>query len=314
MRTLHPKAIYTSSGTRGFHGEGYWWHWFAKIFLLYFGCGFVTKTVTRNELKGNMKLRANGTPAHWFPDCIRVDLWFRLALNAVGLSNLGFDWLMKELLSRVWKKGELTISLTAVGDQGIVEKAAEVLYMIRKINDSPLAEVANIEVNLGCPNTGEGLDSFIALMRLIFNGVEDTVETPLIINVGPTANAEAIADLAQHACCAAVSVCNTLPHNEAPLWLQRIMPPMPREYAPTGGGISGWVLLPYTANLVCRLRTLGVTKPIIAGGGITRQCDIDILKAAGADAVKISTVSMFAPWKTPLLIWHAHRVFGKGTR
>jgi dihydroorotate dehydrogenase len=290
------KKVYCSSGGRGFYGEGYWWHWFFKIFLLYLGAGLITKTITLDPREGNMKLSPHGKMLQWFPDCVKVYPWLGLVVNAVGLSNPGWHRFSFNFNYSGVKKGEVIVSLTTTNNL-----ASEVVDMIT----SNVMWQSNVlsEVNLGCPNTGEGVNTFLKLGANILDNIEDG--DGVIINVGPTANTEAIINLANHPMCLAISVCNTIPYDEAPGWLQAQVKPM-YNYAPSGGGISGWPLLPFVAQKVLELRKAGITKPIFAGGGITRLRDIDVLANVGVSSVKLGTVSMLAPWKVQMLIWYAN--------
>lgn len=91
------RPIVADSGTFGFYGEGYWWHWLVYPFICWikwFGT-FVSKTVTAEARKGNMPLTTEGRPQELFPKCVFIDRkrWIRGGMfNAVGLSNYGINY------------------------------------------------------------------------------------------------------------------------------------------------------------------------------------------------------------------------------
>ncbi len=71
LRGIEFAPIMNASGTRGFFGEGYWYHshpaW--RLAGLNFDrCGFVSKTTTFAANEGNMPLNPDFTPQEKYPD------------------------------------------------------------------------------------------------------------------------------------------------------------------------------------------------------------------------------------------------------
>ena len=91
LRGLVFGNVFCTSGARGFFGEGYWFHRYARPFgLEYAGSTFIAKTTTLAPRKGNMPLAADGiTPVDTRPSCIIAKPVQGFALNAVGLSGPG---------------------------------------------------------------------------------------------------------------------------------------------------------------------------------------------------------------------------------
>lgn len=86
--------------------------------------------------------------------------------------------------------------------------------------------------------------------------------------------------------------------------------------SPLGAGgksrVSGKYLLPLTAEWVRQLKRRLALKPIIAGGGVLRPCDVEILKEAGVSGIALGTaVRRLRPWNVGRIVRRAYAVFKK---
>jgi hypothetical protein len=95
LRGVDFGSVWGQSGIQNFFGEGYPFHKFWKPLGLDFsGMTFVAKTTTVAPRAGNMPLKADGTtPVELIPRCIVIKPFHCVALNAVGLSGLGLEFL-----------------------------------------------------------------------------------------------------------------------------------------------------------------------------------------------------------------------------
>ena len=78
-----------------------------------------------------------------------------------------------------------------------------------------------------------------------------------------------------------------------------------------GGGLSGKPLLPIVAEWVASAKKAGITKPIIAGGGILSPNDVNVLKDAGASSVSVSSAAILRGWRVNKIIRRANQIFSK---
>lgn len=77
-----------------------------------------------------------------------------------------------------------------------------------------------------------------------------------------------------------------------------------------GGRVSGKYLLPLTAEWVRQLKRRFAPKPIIAGGGVLRPCDVETLKEAGVSAIALgAAVRRLRPWNVGRIVRRAYAVF-----
>jgi len=145
----HVFTYLVASGALKYDGSGWWFEkYFMRFFNLWNGLidprlfTVIGKSITREPKKGNLKW----TDMFGF-GCVRHIK--DGVVNAVGLTNPGFDWWMKDVAPRVkslpWK---LIMSL-----YGTPEELAQ---MAKVLEESKCGIVA-IEVNVSCPNTHDGL-------------------------------------------------------------------------------------------------------------------------------------------------------------
>ena len=314
------------SGIRNFDGNGYPYHRFLKGSGFSFNnCSFVAKTTTLKSRRGpswgesgNMPLKDDGmTPREFKPKCIHVSVrdWIKgQALNAVGLSGPGLDTL---LACGIWQAQRQSFQISVMAVEPTLEKRLEELRQMVAIflrHQMPRTPFA-IQLNISCPNV-EHEDQLVA---------EKVVETkaslailsvlgkPLIVKVNAYFPIQAAAEISDDRNCHGFCNSNTLPWPEIPEadrleMFGTLTSPLAHIKGANGGGLSGHYLLPLVVKWVREARAAGITKPIIAGGGILRPTDLDQLAAARASAIAIGSVAFLRPWRVQGIIDRANQL------
>jgi len=312
LRGIDFGNVLIGSGTQGFFGEGYWFHRLLR--LNFIGTTFVSKTTTLHRRKGNMPLFKDGiTPEEWMPKCIRVYPMKGLILNSVSLSGPGaYDLFARGL----WQRREKPFFISFMSARSTPEEREYELLMFgdlfrRYLSNSNFKASVGLEVSLSCPNVGLNPSE---LTKEATSVLDDAayLGIPVVLNFNPTVPVDFVAEIAKHPACDAISIANTVPWGELPElidWKKLFGTDVSPLAELDGGGLSGWPLLPIVAGVVRKVRELGVTKPIIAGGGIMRRKDVDILVDAGAEAIKVAaSISMLRWWRLKGVIRHANHI------
>ncbi|MFB0964546.1 MAG: hypothetical protein QMC36_02450 [Patescibacteria group bacterium] len=313
--------IFCAPGSLGFFGEGYPWHRLAKMAGMTFkGTTFVAKTATFQPLKGNMPLKADGlTPKEIKPKCIEVYPASGHVLNAVGLSNAGF-WGLFHRGRWQQRREPFMLSFMPKGDS-LAEKVKEsagfaqdfLFQYFNRPNGRFSADFA-IQVNFACPNTGSDPSSFIAEVNSVLEAFQPLREVgiPVVSNFNALVPVQALLD-AEHLC-DAFWIANTIPWGTPGIdWKEfsvgmdekGYVSPLKARGIPADGGLSGPLCLPFTIDKVDEAKAKGVRRPIIAGNGIQKPEDVDMLRLAGASAVAIGSVALVRPWQTRPIIARA---------
>ena len=94
-------SVFNASGARNFFIEDPWWYsrWYQTITgrSMWEGATFIAKTTTHAPREGNMPLKSGTvTPVEFKPRCIYINFLSGYALNSVGLSGLGAQWLLEQ--------------------------------------------------------------------------------------------------------------------------------------------------------------------------------------------------------------------------
>jgi dihydroorotate dehydrogenase len=326
---------FCAAGARNFFGEGYWFHsllplrflyWLVSLVLRrpwglnYEGSTLVAKTTTVDKRPGNMDLKPGTVePAKRFPNCIVVNWWGGYALNKVGLSGPGAWWLLQQGL---WQKRQepFIISFMAVSQTSKEERLEELrrfvmMLVVAFAADEGFRSRVALEINLSCPNAGLDQGKLIEEareMREIFEVLGIPVGFKLSVDTDPRIAAE-IAKLVDF-----LTVTNTIPFGKmayAINWKQLFgsdESPLKDVGQPGGGGLSGAPLLPLVVSWIREIRKLGVTTPIIGGGGILTASDAEAVLRAGANAVFLGCVSMLRPWRVASIIRYVNALFSRG--
>jgi len=140
FQTGYELEYVAASGALAYDGRGWWWEWPMRWFGLIIPGLFsiVTKTLTRYRHKGNY--------CWWKPwECVR--LVSGGAVNKFGLTNPGIDWWIWNKAPRIdFEKLAMIVSIHG--------NKAELMEMAEMLNPFNLA---GVEVNVSCPNTGSPL-------------------------------------------------------------------------------------------------------------------------------------------------------------
>lgn len=304
--------VWDASGLRGFFGEGYWFHKLVPG-LSFRDSTFVAKTTTTYPNPGNMELREDFTPSGLFPDCVHVD-WFRgITLNAVGLSGPGAEALLE---TKRWEsiRDPFFISWMPLGKtpEELRREAHTFVQLMKSYKHYKLACDIGIQLNVSCPNVGATLDQDTVLEKAeILLSILHELCLPIIVKLNLLVSPVTAARIANHSACAGICITNTAPFGTVlpeEDW-ERLFPHGSPLHQYGGGGLSGPLLLPFVESWVAAFRIIEGSKHVNAGGGIWRAGDVDRLKKAGADSIFIGSVAMLRPWRVRSIIERAHRVF-----
>ncbi len=319
LRGVRFNYAFDQSGIRNFDGSGWPYHrFFKRAGLTFENCTFVAKTTTLEPRAGNMKLREDGlTPVDFRPDCIVVRFRQGVALNAVGLSGPGLAVLLEK---GCWYKQcqPFMISL-ALMEQTPVARLQEISAMARMIRQAmPFSAPPGIQLNISCPNVAHEPQQVanvvsetkvqLRILRELGNYV------PLVPKINALFDVAAAAEICDDENCDGLVNSNTLPWAEVPVrdlvrLFGSIDSPL-EKYG--GGGLSGSYLLHEVDYWLRRARYAGITKPIIAGGGILHPRDVDRLVDAGASAIAVGSVAFLRPWRVQRIINRANRLGDSG--
>ena len=238
---------------------------------------FVTKSITREERKGNEPARIVEARAGM--------------LNAIGLANVGLDRFLKEKVPQLMKMPcPVIVNVAGHSFDDYTETCGAM--------DS-LDCVAGVELNVSCPNVSDGLTfgTHPGRLKELTAAVKKVLpHKPLIVKLSP--NVEDITQTARGAIdggADALSLVNTFTAMAVDVYKRR-----PR-LANVTGGLSGPAIKPIAVHMVSRVyrnvaKAAGV--PIIGMGGIQSWQDAAEFLLAGASAVGIGT-ALFVDPATP---------------
>jgi dihydroorotate dehydrogenase (NAD+) catalytic subunit len=261
----------TCSGTCGYAFE------YADFMDLSRLGAFVTKSITREERKGNEPTRIVETRAGM--------------LNAIGLANVGLRRFLDEKVPLLEKMPCPVIANVAGHSfDDYIETVAAM---------HPLGCVKAVELNVSCPNVKDGLTfgTHPGRLKELVGEVKKVLSTkPLIVKLSP--NVEDVTQTAKAAIeggADVLSLINTFTAMSVDVYKRR-----PR-LANVTGGLSGPAIKPVALHMVSRVyrnvaRHAGV--PIIGMGGIQSWQDAVEFILAGATAIGIGT-ALFVDPATP---------------
>jgi dihydroorotate dehydrogenase (NAD+) catalytic subunit len=261
----------TCSGTCGYAFE------YADFLDLSTLGAFVTKSITREERKGNSPSRIVETRGGM--------------LNAIGLANVGLDRFLAEKVPQL-RKMPCPVIVNVAGHS--YDDYTETCAAMASIDC-----VVGVELNVSCPNVKDGLTFGTHPGRLeeLVSGVKKALPNkPLIVKLSP--NVEDVVQTARGAIdggADVLSLVNTFTAMAVDVWKRK-----PR-LANVTGGLSGPAIRPIAVHMVSRVyrnvaRAAGV--PIIGMGGVQTWQDAAEFILAGASAVAIGT-ALFVDPATP---------------
>ncbi|MCX6780858.1 MAG: hypothetical protein NT003_01940 [Candidatus Magasanikbacteria bacterium] len=318
LRGIEFGAVLDASGARNFDGNGWWYHPLAKPFGMNFeGSTFVAKTTTAFPNAGNMLLKADGmTPQKLFPDCIWVDRAQGIALNAVGLSGPGAEFL---LANAGWEKLTQPFFLSFMAlpqKQDVTITAAQQaeIFVSELLCHLPnFRAPIGIQLNASCPNVGAQPQPPHEAILNVHAQLDQLAraKVPLMLKVSVTTPVDIVMQMANHYACDAICVSNTVPWGKLPDkidWKKLFGTDISPLAKYGGGGLSGAPLLPIVESWVREAREQGFSKAINAGGGILCPTDAGQLLMAGADSVFIGSMAFLRPMHVARTIRHATEI------
>ncbi len=276
-----------ASGAMGFYGDGWW---FEKPSFLMGSLRpreftIIIKTLTYCPRKGNYRW--------WAPwRCVRL-LKDGGVVNAVGLSNPGYEWWMNEPYQHVLKQGYNAI--VSIMPRNVHEAA----QMILDLNH---LKIVGVQLNVSCPNVEQ--DHNVDFICKITEAALKYSEHPVTVKLSYQDDYLTICK-ALDGKVAAFELINTVPFN--------IMFPgqrSPLEKYKLVGGVSGKPIKHLAVEALTKVKSAGVKTPIISGGGIENINDVIEREALGADAIVFGSIFMRRP-SLPNLIIDRMRRFHK---
>lgn len=267
----HQFDYMAASGALAYDGRGWPWEWplrwvgllNPRLFTI------VTKTLTPLPRVGNLR---------WTHPWSVVAKVPQGAVNAIGLTNPGFEWWVRDVAPQIPKRGyNMVASITADDPTTLAGMAA-------KLED---VDIRAIEINASCPNTDQDLLKNATLVVDLVRAVRAASKHPIILKLSVVHN---YVELTQ-ACAEwieAVAI-NTVPWKIA----------FPGQASPLarfgGGGVSGRAAQPWTWKMV---RDLAHATPIpVIGPGVWEFSDMARLRELGAKAVSFGSIFMRYPWR-----------------
>ncbi|MFH1631616.1 MAG: hypothetical protein ABIA47_01140 [bacterium] len=305
LRGIDFGHVQGASGVQGFFGEGYWFHKVMGPLLTFRGMTFTAKTTTLEARDGNMPLKKDGIcPKELFPRCIWMDRKQKIALNAVGLSGPGLEFLLDD--GRWQARTEpffLSFMSVASGEHERLREYKEMVRILRARLPEFRAPVG-LKINLTCPNTGHDPMEFVGDAIPILEIVQE-LGIPIVVKINVMWPTEAAKKVAEHSACDAIQTSNTIPWRTMPDkidWYGLFGPdeqsPLQKRGIPQAGGLSGRPLLPLVLRQAIDLRSNDIDAQIIAGGGVLSPQDGCLLMNHSAvSAIALGSIAMLGPHK-----------------
>ena len=316
--TINFGAVFNAPGACGFVDEPFF---HTPIYKMVFknhyswdGATKAFKTTPVDYHEGNMPLSPKDgiTPKEKIPRCIAVNFLNGHVLNAVMISSPGVETILAKGVWQIWPE-PFVISFAAVDGPvqhrlNQADKFVDILKLELPYFRSPVA----VHLNFGCPNLDlEREDLYYEVIQTmhIFRGLN----IPLIVNFGPTVEPKLIASVAKSKNCNALWLAGTFPWDElAPIvrldtFGSLVSPLTKRGF--TSGGLSGPRCLPFALHQLREVRALGITKPIVAGGGIQSIEAARSILMAQADGLALGVIATIRPWRLYEVIQFAKTAF-----
>lgn len=300
LRDIEFGSVLGASGVQGFFGEGYWFHKVWRPFGLDFrDVTFVAKTTTLERRAGNMPLDERVLrPREFYPPCIVVKPVKAAVLNAVGLSGPGAATLFEK---RLWQKRENPFFISFMSVEETKEERLGELLKFVKLFSYHLPHFRTkpgLQLNFSCPNVGLHAEELVAEVGEALT-IADHLDVPLMPKFNVLLSVEAAKKIAAHPACDGICVSNTIPWGSLSAidWVGLFGSRTSPLAHFGGGGLSGKPLLPLLKQWLRRARTVGIEKPISAGGGILSKQDAWDVMLSGASSISIGSVAILRPWR-----------------
>ena len=238
----------------------------------------VLKTLTRRPRTGNLRWSSP-----W--SCIQVIRGG--AVNKVGLTNPGIDWWVRDVGPGLDYRRVPTV-VSIFGEEPDLVEMARMLDRF---------DLAGIEVNPSCPNTGHALLTTETVVRGLA-AVRASSRHPLIVKVSAAQDYAAIArglvGIAEAVALNSVPWEQVFPERRSPLWR------LEARVGGGGGGVSGRPAQALNWRAVADIASEG-TLPVIAPS-IMDYGDLDTVRRLGARAVSYGAIHLLTPWKPTAIV------------
>ena len=272
----HSFTFAAASGALGFDGDGYFWEqplrWAGLMDPSQFT--IITKTLTRWPRAGNLKW--------WCPwRCVRLPPGG--AVNAVGLTNPGVDWWMKNVPNHLYQRGyNVIVSIAPETEQ-------EVEYMVSRLRCNAFNNIKGVEINVSCPNVDhdEGVHHICKMVNAALN--YHNANLPVLVKLGwQQPYLDVCRELDGHV--AAFDLINAVP------WKDMRTDKSPLNKYNLEGSVSGKSIRYLAEKTLMAVKKAGIKTPILSGGGVMNITDVRRRFAFGADAVAFGSLFLRKPW------------------
>jgi len=268
----HSFEFMAASGALGFDGQGWPWEQPLRLVGLFKPELFtvVVKSLTLKPRKGNLL---------WYNPLRCVRLISDGVVNAVGLTNPGIDWWIKEMYPRV-VVGELNVVASIAG-----ESLQENMEMALKLKSCD--KIKGLEINASCPNSPGELQSSNQAVIDTAQALKYVTKWPLIVKLSCVHDYVKIAK-ALEGTVEAISI-NSVP------WTTMFEGKKSSLERFGGGAVSGKRAQAYTWKMVSELAQ-STSIPVI-GASVWEYQDIGKLFDMGAKAVAFGSIFLRYPWR-----------------
>jgi dihydroorotate dehydrogenase (NAD+) catalytic subunit len=206
-------------------------------------------------------------------------------LNAIGLQNVGVEKFIKEKLPFLRQFNTRVIV-------NIYGNTYEDYYGVARRLEG-VEGVAGLEMNISCPNVGEGCMLFGVNPKSTYevvNKVRQATSLPLMVKLSPN-----VTDITIIARAAAEGGADILSMINCPTGMAIDIRTRRPLLANITGGLSGPAIKPIALRMVWQVHAANLGLPLVGIGGITTATDAIEFFLAGASAVQVGSASFIDP-------------------
>lgn len=283
----HSFEFMAASGALAFDGKGWPWEQPLRLAGLLKPELFtiVVKSLTLKPLRGNLRW--------WHPlRCVR--LLRGGTVNAIGLTNPGIEWWVREVYPKV-VQSKFNIVASIAG-----ESLQDYMEMAIRLKDCDTIKA--LEINASCPNSPSDLQGNTQAVIDTAQALKYVAKWPLILKLSVTHDYVKIAKALER-------IVEAITINSVP-WSVLF----PEKKSPLarfgGGGVSGKIAQPLTWKMVENLSR--ETAVPVVGAGVWNYADLSKLFGLGAKAVAFGSIFLKYPWRPTRFVerWKARQKSG----
>ncbi|MBI2984220.1 MAG: hypothetical protein HYY50_01180 [Candidatus Kerfeldbacteria bacterium] len=273
-----------ASGALGFDGQGWPWEQPLRVLGLFDPSLFkpVTKSLTWKPRRGNLR---------WHDPFRAVRFIDGGVVNAVDLTNLGFDWWL-ETVGRRLESGRQSLIVSIY-----TEDETELRQMAERLNDIDLAAV---ELNAHCPNHHGDFHHNAWQVVWFCELYRRLCRHPLILKVSVLHNLNLIVPKAE-------PYIEAIDINSVP-W-SYVFPHRSPLRRLGGGAVSGQPAQAVTWSILRQL--VNLTDIPVIGPSVWRYQDIQALRGRGAQAISFGSIFLRYPWRPTIFVRRDQRENGR---